>query len=70
MILDVVDILDLINHYASANLMLPRGPQYLYENIRDFVIVADCSAPVYSLVDSHQELHLIVACGSMHECWG
>lgn len=66
---DVKEMLDLINLYASSNLMLPRGPQYLYENIRDFVIAADCSAPVYSLVDSHQELHLIVACSSMHVLW-
>jgi amino-acid N-acetyltransferase len=66
---DVEEMLELINLYASSNLMLPRGPQYLYENIRDFVIAADCSAPVYSLIDSHKELHLIVACASMHVLW-
>jgi len=68
-ILDVVDILDLINLYASANLMLPRGPQYLYENIRDFVIAADYSGPVNMLMDSCSELRRIVACSSLHVLW-
>jgi len=36
---DVNEILVLINGCASSNLMLPRGPKYLYENIRDFVVV-------------------------------
>ena len=30
---DVEEILELVNGFASSNLMLPRGPQYLYENI-------------------------------------
>ncbi len=70
MIRDVEEVLDLINLYASSNLMLPRGPQYLYENIRDFVIAADYSMPVYSLIGTREELHLIVACGSLHVLWG
>ena len=32
-IIDVEEILDLINGFAASNLMLSRGPQYLYENI-------------------------------------
>ena len=32
---DVEEILELVNTFAAMNLMLPRGPQYLYENIRD-----------------------------------
>ncbi len=68
-ILDVVDILDLINLYASANLMLPRGPQYLYENIRDFVIAADYSGPVNTLMEPCSELRRIVACSSLHVLW-
>ena len=70
MIRDVEEVLDLINLYASSNLMLPRGPQYLYENIRDFVIAADYSMPVYSLMETREQLHLIVACGSLHVLWG
>jgi amino-acid N-acetyltransferase len=61
---DVEDILVLINDFAAMNLMLPRGPQYLYENIRDFVVVtlaADKAADV--------DKEPIVACGSLHVLW-
>ena len=51
------------------NLMLPRGPQYLYENIRDFVIACDSNVPVYSITETREVLNLIVACGSLHVLW-
>jgi len=35
----VGECITLINSYASSNLILPRGPKYFYENIRDFVVV-------------------------------
>jgi len=40
--------------------MLPRGPKYLYENIRDFVVV-----------EAQTEIRVpkIVACGSLHVLW-
>jgi len=66
---DVQEILDLINGYAAADMMLPRGPQYLYENIRDFVIASDHKVPVYSMMETHEVLHLIVGCGSLHVLW-
>jgi len=66
---DVEEILELVNGFAASNLMLPRGPQYLYENIRDFVIACDQNVPVYSIMETKQELHLIVACGSLHVLW-
>jgi amino-acid N-acetyltransferase len=66
---DVEEILDLINGFASSNLMLPRGPQYLYENIRDFVIAVDNNIPVYSLTDTKEVMNLMVACGSLHVLW-
>ena len=66
---DVQEILDLINGYAAAELMLPRGPQYLYENIRDFVIASDQKVPVYSIMETREVLHLIVGCGSLHVLW-
>ncbi len=55
---DVEAILALVNDYAARNLMLPRGPQYLYENIRDFAVVVDEAAG-----------GAIVACGSLHVLW-
>ena len=58
---DVEEILELVNVFAKSNLMLPRGPQYLYENIRDFVIASDRNVPVYSLTETREVLHLIVA---------
>lgn len=66
---DVEEILDLINGFVASNLMLPRGPQYLYENIRDFVIASDRNVPVYSVMETREILHLIVACGSLHVLW-
>ncbi|MEJ5357070.1 MAG: N-acetyltransferase [Desulfobacterales bacterium] len=56
---DVEAILALVNDYAARHLMLPRGPQYLYENIRDFAVVVDEAAG-----------GAIVACGSLHILWG
>jgi len=66
---DVEEILELVNGFAAMNLMLPRGPQYVYENIRDFVIASDRNVPVYSLTETREVLHLIVACGSLHVLW-
>jgi amino-acid N-acetyltransferase len=65
---DVKGILTLINSFAASNLMLARGPQYIYENIRDFLVAVD---------DQHQEpeyppeqsSHLIIACASLHVLW-
>jgi amino-acid N-acetyltransferase len=66
---DVEEILELVNGFAASNLMLPRGPQYLYENIRDFVIASDRNVPVYSLTKTREVLHMLVACGSLHVLW-
>jgi amino-acid N-acetyltransferase len=66
---DVEEILELVNTFAASHLMLPRGPQYLYENIRDFVIACDRNVPVYSLTETREVLYMIVACGSLHVLW-
>lgn len=57
---DVEEILQLINRYAAMDLMLPRGPQYIYENIRDFVVA----------VDEKKGDGVIAACCSLHIIWG
>ena len=59
-VFDVEDILALINSCATSNLMLPRGPKYIYENIRDFVVI-----------EAQREMGepQIVACGSLHVLW-
>lgn len=53
---DVEPLLELVNGFAAQNLMLPRGPQYIFENIRDFAVVVDKDK--------------IIACGSLHVLWG
>ena len=58
---DVEDILALVNSCATSNLMLPRGLRYLYENIRDFVVIR-------GQVEKGEPK--IVACGSLHVLWG
>ena len=41
----------------------------MYENIRDFVIACDSNVPVYSVTETREVLHLVVACGSLHVLW-
>ncbi|MCK5589464.1 MAG: N-acetyltransferase [Dehalococcoidales bacterium] len=59
-VFDVEDILALINSCATSNLILPRGPKYMYENIRDFVVVE---------AQTEMGEPKIVACGSLHVLW-
>ncbi len=60
---DVRNILDLVNGFASQNLMLSRGPQYLYENIRDFVVAETVASA------NKNDLEHIIACASLHVLW-
>jgi len=57
---EVREILELINTFAASNLMLARGPQYLYENIRDFAVAT-------RKIDNQKSI--ISACGSLHVLW-
>jgi amino-acid N-acetyltransferase len=65
---DVRGILTLVNSFAASNLMLPRGPQYIYENIRDFVVAVDDKRLALEYPVG-QSSHLIIACASMHVLW-
>ena len=58
---DVHGMSALINHYASSNVMLARGPQYLYQHIQDYMVATAPSA------DDGQEV--VVACGAVHVLW-
>jgi amino-acid N-acetyltransferase len=60
---DVKGILQLINGFAGANLMLPRGPKDLFENIRDFVVATE-----HENMPAHNA-PLIIACGGLHVLW-
>ena len=59
-VFDVGGCITLINSHASSNLILPRGPKYFYENIRDFVVVE---------VVGEKAEPKIAACGSLHVLW-
>ncbi len=58
---DVHGMSALINEFASSKVMLARGPQYLYEHIRDYIVV---TAP---RADGRGEA--VVACGASHVLW-
>jgi len=60
---DVKGMLELINGFAGANLMLPRGPKDLFENIRDFVVATELKA------EPGPETPFIIACGGLHVLW-
>lgn len=59
---DVHGMSALINQYASANVMLARGPQYLYEHIQDYLVV---TAP-----NAEDGSETVIACGAVHVHWG
>ncbi len=52
---DVPDIHNLINHYATQDLMLSRSLSELYENIRDIFV--------------YEEKRRIRGCCALHICW-
>lgn len=58
---DVHGMSALINQYAAANVMLARGPQYLYLHIQDYMVA---TAPA---VDDGR--NVVVACGAVHVLW-
>lgn len=58
---DVHGMSALINQYASANVMLARGPQYLYQHIQDYMVV---TAP-----DIAYGRETVIACGAVHVLW-
>lgn len=57
---DVHGVSALINHYAASNVMLPKGPQYLYMHIQDYMVMT-------ALDITGREC--VIACGSLHVLW-
>lgn len=56
---DVDGMSALINEFASARIMLARGPLYLYQNIQDYrVVTADLDGK-----------EAVLACGGLHILW-
>ena len=68
---DVKGIMKLVNGFATSKIMLPRGPQYVYENIRDFIVIfLDDDSNVQQRSDKNPGGGLIIACGGLHVLWG
>ena len=56
---DVDGMSNLINEFASARIMLARGPLYLYQNIQDYRVI---TAMLYGK-------ETVLACGGLHVLW-
>ena len=56
---DVNAMSALINEFASARIMLARGPLYLYQSIQDYMLIT-------AQVDNKE---CVVACGGLHVLW-
>jgi len=55
---DVNDMFRMINHYAEQQRMLPKTQLQLYENLRDYSVAVEASAP-----------HRTLGCGALHIYW-
>ncbi|MBQ7606547.1 MAG: N-acetyltransferase [Desulfovibrionaceae bacterium] len=51
----------LINHYAANNVMLARGPQYLFQHLQDYIVATS----------THRRTgqELVVGCAALHVLW-
>ena len=58
---DVHGMSALINMYAGRNVMLARGPLYLYQHLQDYIVATAC------LKGSTQEY--VVGCGALQILW-
>lgn len=58
---DVHGMSALINQYAGKNVMLARGPQYLYLHIQDYLVI--------SIPDPLNGKERVIACGAVHVLW-
>lgn len=56
---DVDDMSALINEFASAKIMLARGPLYLYQSIQDYMLITGDMGGK----------EVVVACGGLHVLW-
>ncbi len=56
---DVNAMSTLINEFASAKIMLARGPLYLYQSIQDYMLIT-------GEADGKE---VVVACGGLHVLW-
>lgn len=60
-VVDVHGMSALINQYAASNVMLARGPQYLYQHIQDYMVI---TAPA-----ANGDHEVVIGCGAVHVLW-
>ena len=60
---DVDGMSALINEFASARIMLARGPLYLYQSIQDYRVLTMPGKGAYS------GREVVVGCGGLHVLW-
>ncbi|MBQ7585253.1 MAG: N-acetyltransferase [Desulfovibrionaceae bacterium] len=58
---DVLGMSALINYYASNNVMLARGPLYLYQHLQDYIVATT------KLKNNGQEC--VVGCAALNVLW-
>lgn len=56
---DVNGMSTLINEFATARIMLARGPLYLYQSIQDYMVITG----------EIEGQEVVVACGGLHVLW-
>ena len=60
---DVHGMSALINHYAASNVMLARGPQYLFQHLQDYLVAT-------ARVKRADELkEYVVGCAALNVLW-
>ena len=59
---DVHGMSALINHYAAKNVMLARGPQYLFQHLQDYIVATT------RIAANGQEC--VVGCAALNILWG
>ena len=59
---DVHGMSALINYYASNNVMLARGPQYLFQHLQDYIVATS--------VRSDTGNECVVGCAALNILWG
>lgn len=65
---DVHGMSTLINEYAQEGVMLARGPQYLYQGIREYsVITIPAEEKIIGPLGEHNEI--VIAVVSLHILW-
>ena len=60
---DVHGMSALINHYASSNVMLARGPQYLFQHLQDYILATA------KLKNDGSNKEYVVGCAALNVLW-